>query len=39
MSSYFALLDRILRVSMRERSVIFFNYLFPLVFFFMFGKN
>src|SRR5262245_5868569 len=38
MASYFALLGSELRVSMRERSVIFFNYLFPLVFFFMFGE-
>jgi imidazolonepropionase-like amidohydrolase/ABC-type multidrug transport system permease subunit len=38
MSAYFALLRSELRVSMRERSVVFFNYLFPLVFFFMFGE-
>src|SRR5215471_17106309 len=38
MAPYFALLISELRVSMRERSVIFFNYLFPLIFFFMFGE-
>src|SRR5499427_9053070 len=38
MTSYFALLASELRVSTRERSVLFFNYLFPLVFFFMFGQ-
>jgi len=38
MGSYFALLTSELRVSMRQRSVLFFNYLFPLVFFFMFGE-
>src|SRR5262245_47961536 len=38
MGPYFALLGSVLRVSMRERSVAFFNYLFPLVFFFMFGE-
>ncbi len=38
MTTYIALLLSNLRVSMRERSVLFFNYLFPLVFFFMFGE-
>lgn len=38
MAPYLALLVSQLRVSMRERSVLFFNYLFPLVFFFMFGE-
>jgi ABC-type multidrug transport system permease subunit len=38
MAPYFALLASELRVSMRERSVVFFNYLFPLVFFFIFGE-
>ena len=37
MKSYFALLAADLRVSMRERSVLFFNYAFPLIFFFLFG--
>src|ERR1044072_5833804 len=38
MDSYLALLKSELRVSLRERSVVFFNYLFPLVFFFLFGE-
>src|SRR5262245_36823960 len=38
MSVYLALLRSELRVLLRERSVLFFNYLFPLVFFFMFGE-
>jgi len=38
MAPYLALLISELRVSMRERSVIFFNYLFPLVLFFLFGE-
>jgi imidazolonepropionase-like amidohydrolase/ABC-type multidrug transport system permease subunit len=38
MTKYLALLRSELRVSLRERSVLFFNYLFPLVFFFMFGE-
>jgi imidazolonepropionase-like amidohydrolase/ABC-type multidrug transport system permease subunit len=38
MTSYLALLRSELRVSLRERSVLFFNYLFPMVFFFMFGE-
>src|SRR5215831_1048577 len=38
MTPYFALLISELRVSLRERSVLFFNYLFPLIFFFMFGE-
>src|SRR5215813_15432924 len=38
MTAYFALLAADLRISMRERSVLFFNYLFPLIFFFMFGE-
>src|SRR5262249_21866632 len=38
MTTYFALLRSELRVSMRERSVLFFNYLFPLIFFVMFGE-
>jgi hypothetical protein len=33
MTKYLALLRSELRVSLRERSVLFFNYLFPLVFF------
>ena len=38
MGVYLALLRSELRVSLRERSVVFFNYLFPLIFFFMFGE-
>jgi imidazolonepropionase-like amidohydrolase/ABC-type multidrug transport system permease subunit len=38
MPAYLALLISELRISARERSVVFFNYLFPLVFFFMFGE-
>src|SRR5262245_29725514 len=38
MTPYIAILLSDLRVSMRERSVVFFNYLFPLIFFFMFGE-
>src|SRR5215470_4387516 len=38
MKAYFALLASDLRVSLRERSVLFFNYAFPLIFFFMFGE-
>jgi imidazolonepropionase-like amidohydrolase/ABC-type multidrug transport system permease subunit len=38
MTSCFALLVAELRVSLRQRSVLFFNYLFPLIFFFMFGQ-
>ena len=38
MKPYFALLAADLRVSLRERSVLFFNYAFPLIFFFMFGE-
>jgi imidazolonepropionase-like amidohydrolase/ABC-type multidrug transport system permease subunit len=36
-NSYLALLTADLKVSLRERSVLFFNYAFPLIFFFMFG--
>ena len=38
MKPYFALLAADLRVSLREPSVLFFNYAFPLIFFFMFGE-
>jgi imidazolonepropionase-like amidohydrolase/ABC-type multidrug transport system permease subunit len=34
---YLALLAADLRVSLRDRTVLFFNYAFPLVFFFLFG--
>src|SRR5215813_1314393 len=38
MTAYLALLVSDLRISARERSILFFNYLFPLIFFFMFGE-
>ena len=37
MKPYIALIVNDLRLALRDRSVIFFNYLFPLVFFFGFG--
>lgn len=37
MNSYPALIKIDLRLALRQRSVIFFNYLFPLVFFFVFA--
>jgi imidazolonepropionase-like amidohydrolase/ABC-type multidrug transport system permease subunit len=38
MKPYLALIVNDLRLALRDRSVIFFNYLFPLVFFFGFGS-
>jgi imidazolonepropionase-like amidohydrolase/ABC-type multidrug transport system permease subunit len=38
MKPYLALIATDLRLALRDRSVIFFNYLFPLVFFFGFGS-
>jgi imidazolonepropionase-like amidohydrolase/ABC-type multidrug transport system permease subunit len=38
MNAYKALISIDLRLALRNRSVIFFNYLFPLVFFFIFGQ-
>jgi imidazolonepropionase-like amidohydrolase/ABC-type multidrug transport system permease subunit len=38
MKSYKALIALDLKLALRKRSVIFFNYLFPLVFFFIFGQ-
>jgi imidazolonepropionase-like amidohydrolase/ABC-type multidrug transport system permease subunit len=38
MKSYQALIAINLKLALRQRSVIFFNYLFPLVFFFIFGQ-
>lgn len=38
MNAYLAQIKINLRLTMRDRSVIFFNYLFPLIFFFMFGQ-
>ena len=39
MRSYRALIALDLKLALRQRSVIFFNYLFPLVFFFIFGQS
>ena len=38
MKSYLALISLDLRLAVRQKSVIFFNYLFPLVFFFAFAQ-
>jgi imidazolonepropionase-like amidohydrolase/ABC-type multidrug transport system permease subunit len=38
MKSYIALAVMNLRLTYRDRTVIFFNYLFPLIFFFIFGQ-
>ena len=38
MRAYIAQIRMNLRLTMRDRSVIFFNYLFPLIFFFIFGQ-
>src|ERR1700691_903251 len=38
MKPYKALIALDLKLALRNRSVIFFNYLFPLVFFFIFGQ-
>jgi len=38
MKAYLALINITLKLAMRERSVLFFNYLFPLIFFFAFGQ-
>src|SRR5258707_6202139 len=38
MKPYLAQIRMNLRLTMRDRSVVFFNYLFPLIFFFMFGQ-
>src|ERR1700730_17758231 len=38
MKGYKALIDINLKLALRQKSVIFFNYLFPLVFFFIFGQ-
>lgn len=37
MKAYLALINVTLKLAMRERNVLFFNYLFPLIFFFAFG--
>lgn len=38
MKSYKALITLDLKLALRQKSVIFFNYLFPLIFFFIFGQ-
>lgn len=38
MNAYLALIRMNLRLSLRDRSVIFFNYMFPLIFFFLFAQ-
>ena len=38
MKAFLALLKIDLKLAMRNRLVLFFNYFFPLVFFFMFGQ-
>src|ERR1700689_895937 len=38
MKPYKALITLDLKLALRQRSVIFFNYLFPLIFFFIFGQ-
>lgn len=38
MKTYRALIGLNLKLALRQRSVIFFNYLFPLIFFFIFGQ-
>ena len=39
MKAYLALIKIDLKLAMRARSVIFFNYLFPLIFFFVFAQS
>jgi len=38
MKGYLAMIGMTLKLSLREKSVIFFNYIFPLIFFFTFGS-
>ena len=38
MKSYIAYIKQNLRLTFRDKSVLFFNYLFPLIFFFIFGQ-
>src|SRR6266404_2753892 len=38
MNAYLAQIRMNLRLTMRDRTVVFFNYLFPLIFFFIFGQ-
>ena len=37
MKPYLAMIQANLRLTMRDRTVLFFNYIFPLIFFFIFG--
>src|SRR5580704_15860432 len=38
MRAYIALIRMNLRLTLRDRTVLFFNYVFPLIFFFIFGQ-
>ncbi len=38
MKSYIAYIKQTLRLTFRDKTVLFFNYLFPLIFFFIFGQ-
>ena len=38
MTYWYTLTDVMLKLSVRERTVLFFNYVFPLLFFFLFGQ-
>ena len=38
MSAYIAHIKMNMRLTFRDRTVVFFNYLFPLIFFFMFAQ-
>ncbi|HMC60296.1 MAG TPA: hypothetical protein VKJ01_13990, partial [Candidatus Solibacter sp.] len=38
MRTYLALFKSNMRLTMRDRGVLFFNYLFPLIFFFVFAE-
>src|SRR5580698_4432061 len=38
MNAYIAQIRMNLRLTMRDRAVVFFNYIFPLIFFFIFGS-
>ena len=38
MRAYIAYIRMTLRLTFRDRTVLFFNYLFPLMFFFVFGQ-
>src|SRR5215471_15362809 len=38
MNAYITYIRTNLRLTMRDRTVLFFNYMFPLIFFFIFGQ-